>query len=56
MRYSEDLLGRFQQKYKSKFKEKIDIEKAELELNRLARAIERVIPADSIPNGEWKHP
>lgn len=48
MRYSEDLLGRFQQEYERKFKEKIDVERAELELNRLARTIEKIVPVDSI--------
>ena len=49
MRYSENLLVRFQQEYKRKFGKEIDLGQAEVELNRLARAIEGIIPANAIP-------
>lgn len=54
MRYSENLLVRFQQEYERKFKEKIDIDQAEVELNRLARAIDGIIPDNAIPKVKIK--
>lgn len=54
MRYSEDLLVRFQQEYKRKLGKEIDLEQAEVELNRLARAIEEIIPASVIPSMKVK--
>lgn len=50
MRYSENLLAQFRQEYERKFGKEIDLEQAEVELNRLARAVEEIIPASVIPN------
>lgn len=54
MRYSENLLVQFQQEYKRKFGKEIDLEQAEVELNRLARSIEEIIPASAIPSKKVK--
>lgn len=47
MRYSKKLIQKFQKEYKKKFNQSIKPEVANVELHRLARLVEIVVPSDS---------
>lgn len=46
MRYSKKLIQKFQKEYKKKFNQGIKSEVADVELHRLARLVEIVVPSD----------
>ncbi len=51
MRYSKKLIQEFQKEYKKKFNQSIKPETADVELHRLARLVEIVVPSGSNAEG-----